>query len=140
MTSSGLGKKEGRSSGSKKPLFMSKKVHGLADKSCIKGPGRPNRYIRSHSTNIINMRILTEVVDRLAAEKPDGLWVKAGALDNGVLSWSDITWSQLARAVDYISHWMEDRLQPPAENKTMGYILPCPENQKERPRSGWSER
>ncbi|KAJ5529641.1 hypothetical protein N7527_003034 [Penicillium freii] len=68
------------------------------------------------------MRILTEVVDRLAVQQPDGLWVKAGALDNGVLSWSDFTWSQLASAVDYISHWMEDRLGPPAENETMGYM------------------
>ena len=68
------------------------------------------------------MRILTEVVDRLAVEQPDGLWVKAGALDSGVLSWSDITWSQLARAIDYISHWMEDRHGLPAENETMGYM------------------
>lgn len=68
------------------------------------------------------MRTLTEVVDNLAAEQPDGLWVKAGALDKGVLSWSDITWAQLARAVDYISHWMEARLGPPAENETMGYM------------------
>ena len=45
------------------------------------------------------MRTLTEVVDQLAAEQPDGLRVKAGASDKGVLSWSVIIWSQLARAV-----------------------------------------
>lgn len=55
------------------------------------------------------MRTLPEVVDQLAPEKPGGLWVKAGASDSGVLSWTDITWSQLAGAVDYVSHWIESR-------------------------------
>lgn len=68
------------------------------------------------------MRTLIEVVDQLAAERPDGLWVKAAASENGVLSWNDITWSQLASAVDYVAHWMEARLGPPAENETMAYM------------------
>lgn len=68
------------------------------------------------------MRTLTEVVDQLAAEQPLGLWVKAGASDNRVLSWSVITWSQLARAVDNVSHWMEARLGPPAEKESLAYM------------------
>lgn len=68
------------------------------------------------------MRTLIEVVDQLAAQRPDGLWVRAAASENGVLSWNDITWSQLAIAVDYGAHWMEARLGPPAENETVAYM------------------
>ncbi|KAF3389104.1 hypothetical protein F1880_004567 [Penicillium rolfsii] len=68
------------------------------------------------------MRTLIEVVVQLAAQRLDGLWVRAAASENRVLSWNDITWSQLAIAVDYGAHWMEARLEFPAENETVAYM------------------
>ncbi|PKY07089.1 acetyl-CoA synthetase-like protein [Aspergillus campestris IBT 28561] len=68
------------------------------------------------------MRTFTEVVNQLAAEQSDGLWVRAGASNKGVLAWNPITWSQLARAVDYVLHWMETRHGPTAENETVAYM------------------
>ncbi|GES60228.1 lovastatin nonaketide synthase [Aspergillus terreus] len=76
------------------------------------------------------MRTLFEVVDQLAAKRPHGLWVKAAASVNGHLSWNDITWSQLATAVNYGAYWMEARLGPPAENEPVAYMgvgdIRCP--------------
>lgn len=68
------------------------------------------------------MRALTEVVDQLAAEQPDGLLVKSGASSDRVLAWSPAAWFQLARTVDNVSHWMEALLGPAAESQTVAYM------------------
>jgi hypothetical protein len=72
-----------------------------------------------------DMRSLAAVVDRLAAEVPDSLWVKAPAFSSHgeELCWQDITWLQLSRAVDAMAHWMEAHLgQPTTENEPVAYM------------------
>lgn len=68
------------------------------------------------------MRSLTAVVDRLAAETPQNLWVKAPKSSDGKVGWHDVTWLQLARAVDAMAHWMETHLGPATENEAVAYM------------------
>ncbi|KAK4099156.1 acetyl-CoA synthetase-like protein [Parathielavia hyrcaniae] len=63
------------------------------------------------------------LVDKFAADTPQGVWVKANlSSDNGELTWQDITWVQLRRAVDLVARQMEDDLGAGAGDETLGYI------------------
>lgn len=54
---------------------------------------------------------MTAVVDRLAAEVPDNVWVKVpNEAPDGQMFWTDITWAQLSRAVDAMARWIEENL------------------------------
>lgn len=61
------------------------------------------------------MRLPTEIVDKLAVETPHGVWAKilSTPLDgneDGALSWQDVTWSQLSRAVNTMARWIDSNL------------------------------
>jgi acyl-CoA synthetase (AMP-forming)/AMP-acid ligase II len=71
---------------------------------------------------LFKMTSLTAVVDRLAAEKPQDLWVKAPGSSDGEADWHDVTWLQLARAVDAMAHWMETHLGSATENEPVAYM------------------
>ncbi|KAK4228632.1 hypothetical protein QBC38DRAFT_454004 [Podospora fimiseda] len=64
------------------------------------------------------MRPLSSVVDRLAQEAPNGVWVKitrsseSSSIDQ--IAWEDFTWQQLQKAIDWMAHWFDQTLGYPA--------------------------
>ena len=62
------------------------------------------------------------VVDQLATETPQDLWVKAPGSSDGEVDWHDVTWLQLARAVDAMAHWMEIHLGSATENEPVAHM------------------
>lgn len=61
------------------------------------------------------MRSPTGIVDKIAIENPHDVWVKIPdpSCDNeGHLSWQDVTWLQLSKAVDAMAHWIDANLGP----------------------------
>ncbi|KAK0707252.1 hypothetical protein B0H67DRAFT_612024 [Lasiosphaeris hirsuta] len=56
-------------------------------------------------------RSMTAVVDRLAAETPNNVWLKVPSEGpDGQIFWTDITWAQLSKAVDTMARWIEEHL------------------------------
>ncbi|KAK3693201.1 hypothetical protein B0T22DRAFT_420368 [Podospora appendiculata] len=74
------------------------------------------------------MQSLPNIVDTLAAEVPDNVWVKVplSSLDGPEdedLVWDDVTWRQLSRAVDTMAHWIDLHLGPLAtKGETVAYM------------------
>lgn len=68
-----------------------------------------------------NMRTLPEVVDTLAKQMPDAVWVKIPVSSASGVTWRDVTWSQLRGAVNSMCHWMEATLAPAETNETVAY-------------------
>ncbi|KAK4122026.1 acetyl-CoA synthetase-like protein [Parathielavia appendiculata] len=63
------------------------------------------------------------LVDGLAAHTPQGVWVKANLLsEKGELTWQDIAWPQLRRAVDFVARQMENELGPGAVDEPVAFI------------------
>ncbi|KAK0615346.1 hypothetical protein B0T17DRAFT_620136 [Bombardia bombarda] len=59
------------------------------------------------------MRSPTGVIDGLAAAVPDNVWLKAPVSDDtGQITWEDITWRQLSRAVNAMAHWIDANFDP----------------------------
>jgi acyl-CoA synthetase (AMP-forming)/AMP-acid ligase II len=69
------------------------------------------------------MRSLAAVVDTLAAEVPNSIWAKiALSIDDGADPiWQDVTWIQLAQAVGFMAHWIQQNLGPAMGSKTIAY-------------------
>ncbi|KAK1754172.1 hypothetical protein QBC47DRAFT_302774 [Echria macrotheca] len=71
------------------------------------------------------MRSFPEVVEQLAAEDPNGVWIKFPRLSSGRASWADITFDQLHRAVNTMAHWINENLdfaQTNMKNQVVAYI------------------
>ncbi|KAK3332836.1 hypothetical protein B0T19DRAFT_457824 [Cercophora scortea] len=76
------------------------------------------------------MRSLPDIVDTLADEVPDNVWVKVplSSLDSDgpeeeELVWDNVTWRQLSRAVDAMAHWIDQHLGSPAtKSETVAYM------------------
>ncbi|KAK3291625.1 uncharacterized protein B0H64DRAFT_367005 [Chaetomium fimeti] len=53
----------------------------------------------------------TAWIDKLAAESPDDVWIKSPVTsDKGAVTWQDITFLELSKAVDTMARWMEKEL------------------------------
>jgi acyl-CoA synthetase (AMP-forming)/AMP-acid ligase II len=64
------------------------------------------------------MQSMTEIVDCLAEEEPNRVWVKMPDSPDNIqnTSWKDITFRQLSRAVDAMAHWIDENLGGPERN------------------------
>ncbi|KAK4174802.1 putative peptide synthetase [Triangularia setosa] len=65
----------------------------------------------------------TVLVDRLAADKPNDVWVKSPVTSSrGQTSWEDITFSLLKNAVDAMSDFIVQQLGPGAPDEVIAYM------------------
>ncbi|KAH6838682.1 hypothetical protein B0I37DRAFT_387507 [Chaetomium sp. MPI-CAGE-AT-0009] len=64
----------------------------------------------------------TAWIDKLAAESPDDVWIKSPVTsDKGAVTWQDITFLELSKAVDMMAHWMEKELGLGAGDEPVAY-------------------
>jgi acyl-CoA synthetase (AMP-forming)/AMP-acid ligase II len=63
------------------------------------------------------------LVDKLAAEVPDNVWVKI-PVSSGErpVVWHDITWTKLRKAVDSMACWMESELGVGGGDEPLAYL------------------
>ena len=59
-----------------------------------------------HGKSPQSVRTLSSVVDALAVQQPNDVWVKVPRTSTVEDGFDDITWLQLATAVDRLAYWM----------------------------------
>jgi len=77
----------------------------------------------SGSDDLTGQRLLTQVLDYRAKVQPDGLFAKVPlVLDDHRPGWRDVTYGELAHAVDYTAWWIEKSIGVSKKPETLTYM------------------
>lgn len=69
-------------------------------------------------------RLLARTVDEVAAETPNRVVCKIAKSSDISKGFHEITAGQVARAVDYMSYWLQEKLQDGnGQNATISYLV-----------------
>lgn len=65
------------------------------------------------------MRYLSQALDELAVSDPEAIWAEVPKKSGN--EWSQITFADLAKAVDSTAHWLDSVLPPADEDGMLAY-------------------
>ena len=66
-------------------------------------------------------RLLPTLIDELAKEAPDRVYVQYAGPDWESNGYRNLTYGQLSSAVDGVSHWLDEKLGPSQDFETLAY-------------------